>query len=108
VQDGTDDFGNPTFGSTPATSIPSEIFAGIGRTGWASSSWLQDEWNVAPDLTVNYGGRLDVVNQFVKGNQISPRLNAVWQATPTTVLHGGYANYLRISIRTGFRPTTAN
>jgi outer membrane receptor protein involved in Fe transport len=92
VQDGTDDFGNPTFGSTPATSIPSEVFASIGRTGWAASGWLQDEWNVTPDLTVNYGGRLDVVNQFVMGNQISPRLNAVWQATPTIVLHAGYAN----------------
>ena len=92
VQDGTDEFGNPTFGSTRATSIPSEVFASIARTGWTYSSWLQDEWNVAPDLTVNYGGRLDVVNQFVMGNQISPRLNAVWQATPTTVLHAGYAN----------------
>ena len=92
VQDGIDDFGNPTFGSTPATSFPSQVFASIARTGWSLSSWLQDEWNVAPDLTVNYGGRLDAVNQFVVGNQISPRLNAVWQATPTTVLHAGYAN----------------
>jgi outer membrane receptor protein involved in Fe transport len=92
VQDGTDEFGNPTFGSTPATSFPSEIFASIARTGWSFSSWLQDEWNVTPNLTINYGGRLDAVNQFVTGNQISPRLNAVWQATPTTVLHAGYAN----------------
>jgi outer membrane receptor protein involved in Fe transport len=92
VQDGTDAFGNPTFGSTPATSFPSEVFASIARTGWSFSSWLQDEWNVTPDLTVNYGGRLDAVNQFAAGNQISPRLNAVWQATPTTVLHAGYAN----------------
>ena len=92
VQDGTDEFGNPTFGSTPATSFPSEVFASVARTGWAFSSWLQDEWNVTPALTVNYGGRLYVVNQFVMGNQISPRLNAAWQATPTTVLHAGYAN----------------
>ena len=92
IQDGTDELGNPTFGSTPATSFPSEVFASVSRTGWSYSSWLQDEWNVTSDLTVNYGGRLDVVNQFVMGNQISPRLNAVWQATPTTTLHAGYAN----------------
>ncbi len=92
VQDGTDDFGNPTFGSTPATSIPSEVFASIARTGWTYSGWLQDEWKVTPELTVNYGGRFDVVSQFVVGSQVSPRLNAVWQATPTTVLHAGYAN----------------
>jgi outer membrane receptor for ferrienterochelin and colicin len=33
----------------------------------------------------------DGVSQFVVGGQISPRLNSVWQATPTTVLHAGYA-----------------
>jgi outer membrane receptor protein involved in Fe transport len=91
VQDGIDEFGNPTFGSTPATSYPSEVFASIGKTGWAYSAWLQDEWKVTPDLTVNYGGRFDGVSQFVVGSQVSPRLNSVWQATPTTVFHAGYA-----------------
>jgi len=92
AQDRTDALGNPTFGSTPAASLPSEIFAGIGKTGWTYSLWLQDEWKVRPDLTVNYGGRFDVVNQFAMGNQISPRLNAVWQAGPATVVHAGWAN----------------
>jgi outer membrane receptor protein involved in Fe transport len=91
VQDGADEFGTPTFGSTPATSFPSEISASIGKTGWAYSAWLQDEWRVTPDLTVNYGARFDGVSQFVVGSQISPRLNSVWRATPTTVLHAGYA-----------------
>jgi outer membrane receptor protein involved in Fe transport len=91
VQDGTDAFGNPTFGSTPATSFPTEIAAGIGKTGWSYSAWLQDEWRVVPELTVNYGLRFDAVSEFAKGSQLSPRLNGVWQATPTTVLHAGYA-----------------
>jgi len=92
VQDGTDALGNPSFGSTPATSIPSAVSASIGKTGWTYSAWLQDEWKVDPDVTVNYGARFDVVNQFAMGNQISPRLNAVWQATPTTVFHAGYSS----------------
>jgi len=91
VQDGTDEFGNPIFGSMPTTSFPSEILASIGKTGWAYSAWLQDEWKVTPDLTVNYGGRFDAVSQFVVGSRLSPRLNSVWQATPTTILHAGYA-----------------
>jgi len=92
VQDGTGGAGGPTFGSAPGTSIPSRIFGRIGKTGRIYSGWLQDEWKLMPNLTVNYGGRFDVVDQFVTGNQISPRLNLVWEATPTTVLHAGYAN----------------
>jgi outer membrane receptor protein involved in Fe transport len=91
AQDGTNAFG-PTFGSTPATSTPTEIDASIAKTGWTYSAWLQDEWKVAPDLTMNYGVRFDDINQFAVGSQVSPRLNAVWQATPTTALHAGYAH----------------
>jgi outer membrane receptor protein involved in Fe transport len=91
AQDGTDAAGNPTFGSAPATSTPTEIVAGIGKTGWTYSAWLQDEWKPTPDLTVNYGARFDAIEEFAVGSQLSPRLNAVWQGTPTTVLHAGYA-----------------
>jgi outer membrane receptor protein involved in Fe transport len=63
------------------------------KTGWTYSVYLQDEWRLTPTLTLNYGGRFDVVNTISNENQISPRVNAVWQATPTTTLHTGYANY---------------
>ena len=32
----------------------------------------------AATVTVNYGGRFDVVNGYTIGNQLSPRLNTVW------------------------------
>jgi outer membrane receptor for ferrienterochelin and colicin len=44
-------------------------------------------------VTVNPGVRFDVVNGYTTGNQLSPRLNTVWQATPTTTVHAGYASY---------------
>ena len=63
------------------------------KTGWTYSVYLQDEWHVTPALTLNYGGRFDVVDTITHENQLSPRINAVWQATRTTTLHAGYANY---------------
>jgi outer membrane receptor protein involved in Fe transport len=77
-----------TFGSTPINVIDN-----TQKTGWTYSAYLQDEWKVTPTWTINYGGRFDVVNTYVMGDQLSPRLNTVWQATPTTVVHAGYANY---------------
>jgi outer membrane receptor protein involved in Fe transport len=90
IQDGSNASG-PTFGSTPATSFATEIDASLGQDGWSYAAWLQDEWRVLPKLTLNYGLRFDAVHQFAVGSQLSPRLNSVWQATPTTVLHAGYA-----------------
>jgi outer membrane receptor protein involved in Fe transport len=87
-QVGTDTAGNPIFGSAPETVIDN-----TEKTGWTYSAYLQDEWKVTPTVTLNYGGRFDVVNTYVTGNQLSPRVNAVWQATPSTVVHAGYANY---------------
>jgi outer membrane receptor protein involved in Fe transport len=44
-------------------------------------------------VTLNYGGRFDVVDAFTHENQLSPRVNAVWKATPSTTVHAGYASY---------------
>ena len=87
-QTGTDVYGNSIYATTP-----SSLVADAEKTGWTYSLYLQDEWKVLPDVTVNYGGRFDVVNGYTGGNQISPRLNVVWQATPSTTVHAGYASY---------------
>jgi outer membrane receptor protein involved in Fe transport len=88
AQTGTDAAGNPIFATTTTN-----VVADAEKTGYTYSLYLQDEWKLLPDLTVNYGGRFDVVNGYTEGNQLSPRLNAVWQATPSTVVHAGYASY---------------
>ncbi|MHB1676647.1 MAG: TonB-dependent receptor [Sulfuriferula sp.] len=55
--------------------------------------YAQDEWKPTDKLTINYGLRYDQVDAYVTGNQISPRLGAVYQFTPSTTLHAGYAHY---------------
>ncbi len=88
AQTGTDAFGNPIFATTTTN-----IAASDQKTSFTYSAYLQDEWKVLPTVTVNYGGRFDVVNGFTIGNQLSPRFNTVWTPTPSTTLHVGYASY---------------
>jgi outer membrane receptor protein involved in Fe transport len=63
------------------------------KTSYTYSAYLQDEWRALPDLTVNYGGRYDIVNGYTIGSQFSPRLNTVWKPTSSTTVHAGYARY---------------
>jgi hypothetical protein len=85
---GTDAAGNPIYGTTTET-----IAEATAKTSLSYSAYLQDEWKALPNVTVNYGGRFDDVNGYTIGNQLSPRVNTVWQATPLTTVHAGYASY---------------
>lgn len=73
--------------------IPETIALDQEKTGWIYSAYAQDEWKVLPSVTVNYGGRFDVVNEYTQEDQISPRLNTVWKPMDATTVHAGYANY---------------
>jgi outer membrane receptor protein involved in Fe transport len=87
-QTGTDAFGNPIYATTTTNILDSSH-----KTSFSYSAYIQDEWQALDMVTVNPGVRFDVVNGYTTGNQISPRLNAVWKATPTTTVHAGYASY---------------
>jgi len=40
-----------------------------------------------------HGARFDLVDEFTHQNQVSPRVNLVWQASKDTTLHAGYSHY---------------
>ena len=73
--------------------MPLTLSDGVGKTGAQYGIYAQDEWKLTPVLTLNYGARFDVVDEFTHENQLSPRVNLVWQATPATTLHAGYSHY---------------
>src|SRR5215216_7335917 len=62
-------------------------------TGWTYSVYLQDEWKLLPTLTVNAGLRFDAITGTISENQLSPRVNVVWEPTPEITLRAGYARY---------------
>jgi outer membrane receptor protein involved in Fe transport len=72
---------------------PINVQDGANRLGAEYGLYAQDEWRPIPTLTLNFGGRFDVVDAYDHENQLSPRFNAVWEATPDTTLHAGYARY---------------
>ena len=73
---------------------PVTIDDNSGKTEWIESVYLQDEWKMLSAVTVNYGLRYDRFTAFTSAQQLSPRLNVVWQALPDTIVHGGYSRYL--------------
>jgi outer membrane receptor protein involved in Fe transport len=73
--------------------IPLSIVDNSSGTQWINSVYLQDEWQLVPTLTVNYGLRFDRYHAFSSGSQTSPRVNFVWQATSDTTVHAGYSRF---------------
>ncbi|SFR95653.1 Outer membrane receptor proteins, mostly Fe transport [Stenotrophomonas maltophilia] len=56
--------------------------------------YVQDEWKIGDDWTVNYGVRGDRYTAFGRTEgQLSPRVGVVWNASDSTTLHAGYSRY---------------
>jgi len=56
--------------------------------------YVQDEWKIGDDWTVNYGVRGDRYTAFGRNEgQLSPRMGVVWNASDSTTLHAGYSRY---------------
>lgn len=71
--------------------VPLTIADRHEKTGRLYGAYLQDEWKLTSNLTLNYGARFDIVRAYTRESQLSPRANLVWEATPLTTFHVGYA-----------------
>jgi outer membrane receptor protein involved in Fe transport len=78
--------GNPTGAPFTVTDTNSLL-------GWNLGAYVQDEWKLTNQLTLNYGIRFDQLYQFVDANQFSPRAALVYKPFDGTTFHAGYARY---------------
>ena len=79
----------------PTTDVPQGILFGSDEVGWLYGLYVQDEWKVTPTVTINFGARFDAYNYSYSAseNQLSPRINVVWQPNDWLIAHAGYARY---------------
>ncbi len=81
----------------PVTGLPIDAPFNIvdqsGKTGFLFGSYIQDEWKVTDQLTLNYGLRFDQMMQYTNANQVSPRISLTYTPWDGTVFHAGYARY---------------
>lgn len=75
------------------SATPLSIADNGSKHGYSYSLYVQDEWDIADNFTINYGLRYDAFAAYDKENQLSPRINGVWKPTDTTTIHAGYARY---------------
>ena len=72
---------------------PVGITDNVSKLGWLAGVYVQDEWKLTNQLTMNYGLRFDQMDQFVSANQFSPRLGFTYKPFENTTFHAGYARY---------------
>jgi outer membrane receptor protein involved in Fe transport len=70
---------------------PLTVFDSSSKTGWLLGTYLQDEWKITNNLTLNAGLRFDQMYQYVNANQLSPRASLTWMPYEGTTFHAGYA-----------------
>jgi len=75
------------------------------KLGWLFGAYVQDEWRITDQLTLNVGLRFDQMFQFVDANQFSPRVGLVYKPFAGTTFHAGYARYFTPPVQAITAPT---
>jgi outer membrane receptor protein involved in Fe transport len=82
---------DPADPSAGTIDAPFSVFDSNSKTGWLIGSYVQDEWRITNNLTLNAGLRFDQMYQYVDANQLSPRVSLTWKPFEGTTFHAGYA-----------------
>ena len=72
---------------------PETITDNVSKMGVLMGVYVQDEWKLTSQLTINAGLRFDQMYEFTDANQFSPRLSVTYKPFENTTFHAGYARY---------------
>ncbi len=93
ISNGSTVLPNPGGTGVPLGSTPFTVTDSSTLLGWNIGTYIQDEWKLTNQLTLNAGLRFDQLYQYVDANQLSPRLALVYKPFKDTTFHAGYACY---------------
>jgi outer membrane receptor protein involved in Fe transport len=85
--------------------LPFNVTDYNSQLGWNLGGYIQDEWKITNNLTLNTGLRFDQLYQFVAANQFSPRVALVYKPFEDTSIHAGYARYFTPPYQAQATPT---
>jgi outer membrane receptor protein involved in Fe transport len=83
----------PACAGTDNVDAPFPITDDVAKLAWLAGVYVQDEWKITSQLTMNAGLRFDQMWQFTNANQFSPRLSFTYKPFENTTFHAGYARY---------------
>jgi outer membrane receptor protein involved in Fe transport len=81
----------PLDGAGNPIDAPFSVLDSNTKTGLLFGTYLQDEWRINNEWTLNAGLRFDQMEQYISANQLSPRVNLTWKPLAGTTFHAGYA-----------------
>lgn len=84
------------FGLLASRSAARELGPAGDRSSAARTSvalYGQDEWKLAPSLTINPGARVEWLRGIYTSAKVEPRVSMVWQSPDGLTAHLGYARY---------------
>ena len=96
------------FSAGDAVEPPFTLTDSITKLGWLYGVYIQDEWKLTNQLTINAGLRFDQMDEYVSANQLSPRVNVVYTPLQGTTFHAGYARYFTPPPQTIAAPVNIN
>jgi outer membrane cobalamin receptor len=94
-----------TDGCVQSSNVPVTVINDAEASNGLLGVYLNDLWQIAPQLRANLGLRWDHLNGFTQRGQFDPTINFIYTPSHDTTIHAGFARYFQVPSFLGISPT---